>query len=928
MGFINVLGILTEGFYSLTSGIYYFLGNLYTFIVDLATTNFINSSVIEDFVRTIYVLAGVFMLFRVAVSFLNSLIDPDKFTDKNEGASKILTRLVIVVVLMIGLAPGSFVYRFLDRLQSAVVGEDGLIVNIVGKAELNVGSAVNKYISDINPFGDMSVDAANFKNLKVGSIVQNGSGVCYELTAYGTAKSNPSYKKVSDCTDEYYVILNKYCKQTTKFVTSGEEGIRYPADLKNVATGKEIRNVYVNYDICEGKQVDDGFKNSGAITDIDDGSNKGSKKVTLDSGGLFAQSVLNTMTSCPNVDDQASKECTKDIKGNVLVDNDKAISDIDDEKLSVSWLIAIIIGIVVIIYLAVLCIEVVVRSLKLMLLQMISPIAIISYVSPKDKILGQWVKMYVSTYLDLFIKLFAIKLGAELIASIKFSGSVIKDLILILGCLVFMKVIPTVISKIFGIDIASGTLKDSTKMLKTALGMGALATGGIIARGVAAATNAKGNGLGFGANAFNVLKSAVAGGASGLMAGYKGTKFGEYHNFFAGQAGEGVKNADMEAERSEEYENYRLEAQQRGEEPMSRGRWVRKNNRARRLRQYLGIPGEAQQLAIEKKQLEKEKSIVGKEKDYFEGAESAFSSALGAGADKVAEGETDSLEAKKYREYEKIFSNISGMTQQEFESLSSSQKQTYYRVAGYTDAYASEVNGIKTSIESKINSGQALVYPDGTISGLSDVEKQFVSLKNVNGQVNIDVNTDAILEGTLSAHGVSYAKLQNDISDATKKQKKVGEMDHLITEILKGTEDDDNGTENGVKSAYQYLVNKLNLGIKEMDSFQYDSSLPDDVKVDARERSQQLQEKLNALKQIEDIGNGKSEIPPQYASREEYVADLRDQLKTLFKGGLKGQISKIKANVDNVDAEVRDIDARLESIKRQQEVNGGGDNKK
>ena len=509
MGFINVLGILTEGFYSLTSGIYYFLGNLYTFIVDLATTNFINSSVIEDFVRTIYVLAGVFMLFRVAVSFLNSLIDPDKFTDKNEGASKILTRLVIVVVLMIGLAPGSFVYRFLDRLQSAVVGEDGLIVNIVGKAELNVGSAVNKYISDINPFGDMSVDAANFKNLKVGSIVQNGSGVCYELTAYGTAKSNPSYKKVSDCTDEYYVILNKYCKQTTKFVTSGEEGIRYPADLKNVATGKEIRNVYVNYDICEGKQVDDGFKNSGAITDIDDGSNKGSKKVTLDSGGLFAQSVLNTMTSCPNVDDQASKECTKDIKGNVLVDNDKAISDIDDEKLSVSWLIAIIIGIVVIIYLAVLCIEVVVRSLKLMLLQMISPIAIISYASPKDKILGQWAKMYASTYLDLFIKLFAIKLGAELIGAIKFSGSVIKDLILILGCLVFMKVIPTVISKIFGIDIASGTLKDSMGMLKAGIGASAGAAVGSI---VGAST---GKGIGR-------LTGALRGFGAGAQSGYKG----------------------------------------------------------------------------------------------------------------------------------------------------------------------------------------------------------------------------------------------------------------------------------------------------------------------------------------------------------------------------------------------------------------------
>lgn len=507
MGFINVLEILTEGFYSLTSGIYYFLGNLYTFIVDLATTNFINSSVIEDFVRTIYVLAGVFMLFRVAVSFLNSLIDPDKFTDKNEGASKILTRLVIVVVLMIGLAPGSFVYRFLDRLQNAVVGEDGLIVNIVGKAELNVSSAINKYISDINPFGDMSVDAEDWDKLPLNSIVKTKSGVCYKLTAYGNSGSNPTFTKVASCGKDYWTLKGGYCNQTYTTSNAKADLTRYPATL--LRGSSTLKNVLVTNAICEGKQVDDGFKNSGLVTDIDDGSNKGSKKVTLDSGGLFAQSVLNTMTSCPNVDDQASKECTKDIKGNVLVDNDKAISDIDDKKLSVSWLIAIIVGIVVIIYLAVLCIEVVVRSLKLMLLQMISPIAIISYVSPKDKILGQWAKMYASTYLDLFIKLFAIKLGAELIGAIKFSGSVIKDLILILGCLVFMKVIPTVISKIFGIDIASGTLKDSMGMLKAGIGASAGAAVGSI---VGAST---GKGIGR-------LTGALRGFGAGAQSGYKG----------------------------------------------------------------------------------------------------------------------------------------------------------------------------------------------------------------------------------------------------------------------------------------------------------------------------------------------------------------------------------------------------------------------
>lgn len=556
MMFFNVLGILTEGFYSLTSGIYYFLGNLYTFIVDLATTNFINSSVIEDFVRTIYVLAGVFMLFRVAVSFLNSLIDPDKFTDKNEGASKILTRLVIVVVLMIALTPGSFVYRFLDRLQSAVIGEEGLIVNIIGKADLNVGSAVNKYINDINPFGDMSVDAAGSdrnQNSKVcdysGVTIENGNKY-YRLNIYYGKGCNNKYsdlKKITGKTNSFY----KFVTGTDTAAGSGTE-IKYilPSNVSSVAIDKDyniynkkgnkiiinepqevkikdgVMTLYKKVGDCTGSGC---LNSSGTFTSLETGKESGyrdHKTYKLDAGGLFAQNVLNTMASCPDVDDQTSEECTKDLKGNILVDGNQAISDIDDEKLSISWLIAIIVGIVIIVYLAVLCIEVVVRSLKLMLLQMIAPIAIISYVSPRDKVLGQWAKMYASTYLDLFIKLFAIKLGAELISAIKFSGSTIKDLILILGCLVFMKVIPTMISKIFGIDIASGTLKDSMGMLKKGIGVAAGAAIGGVAAGVTGAMAFHGSkGQGFGNRALAGLRSVSSIGAgltAGALSGSKG----------------------------------------------------------------------------------------------------------------------------------------------------------------------------------------------------------------------------------------------------------------------------------------------------------------------------------------------------------------------------------------------------------------------
>lgn len=520
MSYFNVLGIINEGLYSLTGTLYNFLGSLYTFIVGLATTDFFKTSTIDDFTRTIYVLAGVFMLFRIAVSFLNTLIDPDKLTDKNEGAGNILKRLVIVVLLMVALVPNSYVYKFLDRLELAIIGEDGLIENLVDSSNISTGSAVNKYINDINPFEGTykKVDAIteDWDKLPLKSIVKNGSGVCYKLTAYGSSGSNPVFTKVNSCGNDYWTIKGGYCSQTYTTSNAKADLTRYPATL--VKGSKELKNVLVTNAICEGKQVDDSFKNSGAVTNID-GSSSSSKKATLDVGGKVAQGILNTMTSCPEVSDQTSSECMVDIKGNVLTNDEQAIDDIDDGKLSISWLIAIIVGIIIILYLAALCIEVVVRSLKILLLQMIAPVAIISYISPKDKVLGQWAKMYASTYLDLFLKLFAIKLGAELIGAITFSGRIIEDLILILGCLVFMKVIPTMISKIFGIDIAGGTFKDSFGMLKKGVGLAAGATIGGAAAGITGAMAFHATkGQGFGNRALAGLKSFSSVG-SGLVSG-------------------------------------------------------------------------------------------------------------------------------------------------------------------------------------------------------------------------------------------------------------------------------------------------------------------------------------------------------------------------------------------------------------------------
>ena len=43
---------------------------------------------------------------------LGALVDPDKLSDKNESPSKLLTRMIIVIVLMIALVPNSYVYDY------------------------------------------------------------------------------------------------------------------------------------------------------------------------------------------------------------------------------------------------------------------------------------------------------------------------------------------------------------------------------------------------------------------------------------------------------------------------------------------------------------------------------------------------------------------------------------------------------------------------------------------------------------------------------------------------------------------------------------------------------------------------------------------------------------------------------------------------
>lgn len=71
-------------------------------VFDIASIPIVDNSVYEDFRMKIYVLLGIFMLFKITMTMLNYLVNPDAMADKEKGMGKLLTRTILVIIMLIG----------------------------------------------------------------------------------------------------------------------------------------------------------------------------------------------------------------------------------------------------------------------------------------------------------------------------------------------------------------------------------------------------------------------------------------------------------------------------------------------------------------------------------------------------------------------------------------------------------------------------------------------------------------------------------------------------------------------------------------------------------------------------------------------------------------------------------------------------------
>lgn len=114
--FINLLRLVCAFFDMI---IYTIAAIILRIIFQLA--NFELTGFYESIENRVYVILGIFMLFKITISLITYLVNPDKINDKEQGMSKVVTRIITVLVMLIMLPSFfSFMTEFQNKLLPVV----------------------------------------------------------------------------------------------------------------------------------------------------------------------------------------------------------------------------------------------------------------------------------------------------------------------------------------------------------------------------------------------------------------------------------------------------------------------------------------------------------------------------------------------------------------------------------------------------------------------------------------------------------------------------------------------------------------------------------------------------------------------------------------------------------------------------------------
>lgn len=127
--------IIRQLFHFIDSNLYNFIPVMYDLIISISRTSVLSQAQIKEFADRIQVILGAFMLFKVSISLILYIVNPDDFSDKSKGFGKLWLNIIISLLLLVGTP---YIFSLAYQFQTKVLEDDSLAELIMGESDENV----------------------------------------------------------------------------------------------------------------------------------------------------------------------------------------------------------------------------------------------------------------------------------------------------------------------------------------------------------------------------------------------------------------------------------------------------------------------------------------------------------------------------------------------------------------------------------------------------------------------------------------------------------------------------------------------------------------------------------------------------------------------------------------------------------------------
>lgn len=443
----NTLGDLGRLLMQLLNyGVYFLLAIMYQIFFNVASAQLFESETIKNFYGRIQLIIGVFMVFKLAVTILQGIMNPDQFMNPKEGFGNFITRVIVALALLTVLVP----------------------INV---PDVQNANSFEKYLNNNGLlFGTLySLQDRILSNNTLGRLILGTTDNATGVDESNDAANGTQKDKLAQSSRIFSsTILKAFLRINLK-----------PTEARENDDETKRENWYCNETLDDQGEA---AINTYTQLDVDPTTLLSWEFLTADCelNDSWLSSLGNSVSWIPIV--------------GLFTSNTRYV-------FAFNWLAACIVGIIFLIIMIGFTIDIAIRSIKLAILRLIAPIPVISYIEPKSSkdggMFSSWVKALTSTYLDLFLRLAIVYFVLFIIQDMIINGVIIDEaggmvgiisfIFIMLGLFFFAKMAPKFIKDALGIKGSSMTNIGLTGLLA---GAGAIRQGGSIPEMVEAMNDA------------------------------------------------------------------------------------------------------------------------------------------------------------------------------------------------------------------------------------------------------------------------------------------------------------------------------------------------------------------------------------------------------------------------------------------------------